>query len=423
MQLHYRLIVAAVGAACATAQAQSTVEIYGTIVPFFESVKTTGATPSNFAFADRPNVVPNSSYTGVNDPSRNRITVGTTNLGFRGTEQLTPTLKAVWQLESGFQIDQNTGPGLGARNSKVGLQGGWGEFFLGQWDTPYKNISLPINSLRAGYVFDYTPIMGNPGLGVPVTTTQFTRIGAKPDAAFDKRVGNSVQYWSPKWGGVSFRAGYSVDEGKGPVSTGAGAPIVSPTIASAAIQYDLGQLSLRYAYEQHDDYFGLSQLGSGASAAGTPTNKSSRDRGHRIVALYRIGNTRLTGTIEQLDYKNDPQDATPGSVNAYKRNAWYLVVEQRFGSGNSSIWGSYGRAADGSCSRVSGLTCSTRNMGANYFTAGYIYRFSKRTEVFAAYYRLNNKESGTYATQPVVGASIAAGADTVGMGVGMIHFF
>jgi predicted porin len=62
-------------------------------------------------------------------------------------------------------------------------------------------------------------------------------------------------------------------------------------------------------------------------------------------------------------------------------------------------------------------------MGAGYWTAGYVYRFSKRTEVFVTYYRLDNKESGTYSPQPIVGASIAPGADTIGAGVGIIHYF
>jgi predicted porin len=56
-------------------------------------------------------------------------------------------------------------------------------------------------------------------------------------------------------------------------------------------------------------------------------------------------------------------------------------------------------------------------------TLGYIYRFSKRTELFAAYYRMTNKENGTYSPGPIVGAVIAPGADTIGAGVGMIHYF
>src|ERR1700694_4073 len=248
--------------ACASAQAESVVEMYGMAMPFLENVKTTGATAS--APADRPNQVSAATYTGLNDTQRYRMSVGTSHWGFRGYEDLSPELKLVWQLESGFQIDQNTGPGLGARDSKVGLRNKWGEVFLGQWDTPYKYISLPVNPLRAGYVFDRTAITRNPGFGVPNTPTQLSRIGAKPDASFDRRAGNSVQYWSPKLGGFSFRIDHSVNEGKGPVT--ATGPVVSPTITAVSAQYDAGQLSLRYAYEQHNDYFGMSPICGRAAA-------------------------------------------------------------------------------------------------------------------------------------------------------------
>jgi len=309
------------------------------------------------------------------------------------------------------------GPGLGARDSKIGLKGNWGEVFMGQWDTPYKYISLPVNPLRAGYVFDRTAITGNPGFGVPNTTTQFTRIGAKPDASFDRRQGNSVQYWSPNLGGFTFRLQYSVDEGRGPVA--AGGPEVKPTVAAGSVQYDWGKLSLRYAYEQHNDYFGMTQIGG--SAAGTATNRSSKDFGHKFVVLYVIGKTRLTGLWEQLDYKND--DSLAGAIGEYKRNAYYGVIEQRFAN-NSSVWFSYGHANQGSCTRVGGASCSTTDLAADYFTLGYIYRFSPRTEVFAAYYRMNNKQSAQYSPGPTVStAAVAPGADTSAGGVGIIHFF
>jgi len=57
-------------------------------------------------------------------------------------------------------------------------------------------------------------------------------------------------------------------------------------------------------------------------------------------------------------------------------------------------------------------------------TMGYIYRFSKRTEGFIHYYRMDNKRNAQYSPGPTVNAvSIAPGADTTGAGVGMIHFF
>jgi predicted porin len=416
MRMDRKLLPAAIAALVCTA-AQAEVVVYGVAMPFLESVKATGATAG--APADRPTMLPAASYTGFNDESRARMSVGTTALGLRGSEELGGTLKLVWQLESGFQIDQNNGPGLGARNSKAGLQGPWGEVFLGQWDTPYKFISLQINPFRAGYVFDYTPIMGNPGQGVPATTTQFTRVGAKPDAAFDKRAGNSVQYWSPRVGGFSARLGWSTDEGR--TLDAPSAPSIRPQIWSAAVMYDVGTLSVRYGFEQHDDYFGLSQIGSvpGSSSAGSLTNRSSKDRAHKLVVLYRIGGTRIAVTAEELRYRND--DQLGGAIQEYKRRAYYGIVEQQFG--NNGVWGSYGRAEDGSCARVGGAACTTHGMGANYWTLGYIYRFSKRTEIFATYYRIENRESGTYSAQPTVGGPIAPGADTVGAGVGIIHYF
>ena len=419
MKPSHRLLAAAALSLTGAAQAASVIEMYGTVMPFFDSAETKNATAPAPAAADRPSQLTAASYTGANDPRRNRITVGTTHLGFRGYEDLTPTLKAVWQLESGFQIDQNVGPGLGARDSKVGLQcSTLGEIFMGQWDTPYKYISLPVNPLRAGYVLDRTAITGNPGNNVGNTTTQFQRTNAKPDASFDRRQGNSVQYWSPTWGGFSFRLDHSVNESRGAVA--AGGPLISPVVNSASIQYNAGQLSLRYGYEEHRDYFGMSQIGG--SAAGTATNTGSKDTGHKFVVLYRIANTRLTGLVEQLKYHNS--DSTAGAVSDFKRTAWYGVIEQFFMANKSSVWISYGRAADGSCSRVGGVACLTTDVGAKYMTLGAIYRFSKRTEVFAAYYRMDNKRNGTYSPGPMVnGSSIAPGADTTGAGVGIIHFF
>lgn len=403
------------GAAFAQAGPDSVVEMYGMAFPFLDSAQTKNATAPAPAAADRPSMVPASAYTGATDPRRQRMTVGTSNWGFRGYERLGDDLRLVWQLESGFQIDQNTGPGLGARDSKVGLRNRWGEIFMGQWDTPYKYISLPVNPIRAGYVFDRTAITGNPGFNVGNTTTQFTRTGGKPDASFDRRQGNSVQYWSPTWGGLSFRLMYSVNEGRGPVA--AGGPNVDPIVKAAMVQYDVGSLSVRYGYEEHDDYFGMSQIGG--SAAGTVGNPGSKDTGHKIVVLYRIGNTRLTGLYEQLKYHND--DTAAGAVNEYKRNAWYAVIEQFFG--NQSVFLSYGQAADGSCMKVGGATCITNALGAKYMTLGYIYRWSKTTEGFIAYYKMDNKANGTYSTGPAVPAVVVPGLDTEAYGVGMQHFF
>lgn len=413
MKIRHGMIAGSLGiAACGLAQAQS-VEIYGTVFQFLENAKTSGATSP--APADRPSQVGAGAYTGVNDEARSRITAGTSNLGFRGSENLGGGLKAIFQMESGFQVDGSPGPGWANRNSHVGLTGSWGTVSLGMWDTPYKFISLVVNPIRVGYQADQTPVIGNPGFGTPATTTLSGRSGGKPDAAFDRRQGNMIQYMSPNFGGFSGRLMWSVNEGKGPAA--AGGPVISPTVWSGYLMYDMGNLSLRYAYEQHDDYFGMSQLGGSGGA--TAANPGSKDTGHKFVANWRFGSTRIAGIYEQLEYKND--DTAAGAVSSYKRASYYVIGEQKFG--NHSLWAAYGRADDGSCGRVGGASCSTNSLGADYVSAGWVYNFSKRTQVIATYYRVNNKTSGTYTVQPAVGAAVAPGADTSSFGVGIAHFF
>src|SRR5258708_16169291 len=252
------LLLAASAVACGSAHAASVVEMYGMAMPFRANAKTSGGSAAPAA-ADRPNQISAATYTGLNDQGRQRITVGTSHWGFRGYEDLSPTLKAVWQMESGFQIDQNTGPGIAARDSRVGRRHSqWGEIFYGQWDTPYKYISLPVNPLRAGFVFDRTAITGNPGFQVPNTTTQSGRIAAKPDASFDRRAGNSVQYWSPAFGGFTFRLDHVVNETKGAVV--AGGPVIQPTMSSASVNYDTAQLILQLGFRPHHHHHGLPQL-------------------------------------------------------------------------------------------------------------------------------------------------------------------
>ena len=414
-----RTLAAALAAAFATPSLAAEVVVYGLAMPFLETVQTEKATPR--APAERPTMVPATAYTGFSTKQRERISVGTTNIGFRGTEELGGTLKAVWQLESGFQIDENAGPGLGARNSKVGLASpAWGEIFLGQWDTPYKFISLQMSPWRAGYVFDHTGIMGNPGFGVPATTTQFARVPGKPDAAFDKRVGNQVQYWTPRWGGFSARLGWSVDETR--TSDGATTAGIRPMIWSGALMYDVGTLSVRYAYERHIDYFGLTQLAAASSSVpASLALRSSRDDAHKVVVLYRIGDTRLAGSFEELRYRNE--DDLVGAFREYKRRAYYVTGEQFFAGGAQSVWIAYGRAEDGDCVRTGGALCVATGLGARFYAMGYIYRFSRRTEGYLVYYKLDNKESGTYSPQPVVVGGVAPGADTIGAGVGLIHYW
>ncbi|APV51937.1 hypothetical protein BWI17_21040 [Betaproteobacteria bacterium GR16-43] len=407
------------------------VEIYGLLIPFLDSAQTTGASAPGTVGSS---MVPASSYTGVNADRRGRLTGGTTNIGFRGSRNLGPDMKALFQIESGIPVDGDPGPNtLASRNTHVGLQGKWGTAFLGIWDTPYKWIALQTGFLRGLTVADYSNTIQTPGFRVPVTTTQSGRTNTSADAAFNRRQGNSIQYWSPKVGGFSGRLAYSVGEGK--TSASATTPSTEPTLFSGSAEYASGPLILRYAYEQHRDYFGLSAIAGPAANAFNPApalasgisnaNPSSRDDGNQFVAIYQLGNVKLSGGVERLRYRND--DSTAAKLNEYKRDSWYAIVQPRFGA--HQVWGMYGKALKGNCTLVGGGDCSTTGLGASEYAVGYSYDFMKDVTFFAQAYGVNNDRSASYGTFPSAPAgaagngATAVGASTRGVGIGVQFIF
>lgn len=391
--------------------AGANVDVYLGLFPFVEAAHVTGASAAPAA-ADRPTLMGALSYTDDDKPWRGRGTVSTSHLGFRGSIPITGDWKAIWQIESGVPVDGDASPStLASRNSNVGVAGPIGTMFFGNWDTPYKWSSLQTAPLRFPTPGDYGNIIGNPGFGVPVTVTQSTKGGGAPksDASFDRRQGNSLQYWSPNIQGFSARLAYSLDEGR----NGSTAAFASaPKVMAGSLSYDSKMVTVRYAYERHEDYFGLSQIGGSAPSV---TNDSSTDDGHKLAVIVNLGDTKISGIAERIAYRND--DTAAGKVDEYSRNAFYLYVMQKFGDGRA--WASLGVADEGDCSVVGGGTCSTDGLGATQLSAGYAYTFNKNVEFFGLVYDLDNKESGSYST----GFSSAPGAKTIGAGVGMSMAF
>jgi predicted porin len=390
------------------------VTVYGTLLPFADNARIMGATTA--APSGGATQVAASAYTGGKIPARFRLTSGTSNLGFKGGMDLMgEDLQVFFQIENTISVDANDSPNAWAgRNTGVGLKGKFGRVLLGSWDTPYKSPTPAVGAIRGLNPFD-NALVGAPGFGVPATTTQSGRGGGKADAAFNRRQGNSIQYWTPDLHGFSARLGVSLNETK--TTATATAPTISPTIYSGVISYVNGPLTVRYAYERHQDYFGLSQLGG--SAADTVANHASTDQGHLFVVQAALPTgTRLSGMGELLDYRNS--DDTPGVVNGYRRLAFHALAQQRFG--DHQLWASYGMAEKGKCKVAGGGACSTKGLGATQLALGYSYSIGKSFDLFASYYQLVNDRSASYG---VVGGpgTVAPGGDTRGMGIGFLYTF
>ena len=403
-----------------------TFEIYGTLVPFTEVARSTGATEPGSADAmNGATQVAAAAYTGLNVQGRGIMDPSTSNIGFRGGVELMHDLSVLWQIEQAVGIDApNAGATIAGRNSYLGLTGSWGTAFVGNWDTPYKWGTNPIvNPVRAGILPDYNSILHNPGFNVSSVAAAVGRAGNATDAAFYRRAGNGLQYWTPTFNGLSARFLYQLTEGRtirGVGGAGAATVSIKPSIIGATVAYDQGPLKLRGSIEAHLDYFGM--FPQGGSAPG-PNNRSSLDTGIEVLAQYTNVmpdfDTRVVGVGELLTYTND--DTTMGAVKSHSRPAFYGLVDQTL-MGKHHLYAAVGVALQGSCELVDGGDCSTAGLGAFSTTLGYVYRFSKNTDIWVSAYRITNDRSAAYTTSPALGAYVP-GADIEAIGIGFLHSF
>ena len=418
--------IALIGLSVPAHAADGFVQIYGTLNVDVESVDAHGATAAG---ALPPGALGNAP-TGIDVPRRTRVTSNSSNLGVRGRESLGSGLAVFFQVESAVNVDGG-GSNIASRNTAAGVDGPWGSFRLGQWDTPYKSLSGAVDPMYFTGITYTGAIIGTPGFGVgpttastPATSGDGKSFAAGSNASFERRQGNSVQYWLPTLAGVTAKLGYSVNEAK--TSSSASLTQVDPRIYDASVEYGRGPLYLAYAYEQHDDYFGLDALVPSSQAApvaaGAGASASSRDRGHKLIARVKWSGTTLGLLAERLAYEKRQGNAAPGAFSRYERDAFALTLLQKVGAAGA-VRGLVGKASKGRCERFDGSACDTNGLGARQVSLGYSYTFSPRTDVYAFYTRVANDSRATYQFANSAGIGAAAGSTSVGYLLGMRHTF
>src|SRR6266478_4489450 len=312
------LAVASVFAVPLAALAEgANVQIYSTINVDFEGVQTTGATAAGALPPGQLGATP----TGANAPSRSRVTSNGSNTA------------------SGSAV----GGGFATRNTGVGLAGQFGRVFYGQWDTPYKAISGAVDPLYFTGIAYTGAVIGTPGFGIgPVTNGNVTlsadgkSYANATNASFERRQGNSVQYWSPTLDGLKARIVYSANEGR---STSSSAVTqVNPDIWGFSAEYENGPAYVAWGYERHDDYFGLGAIAPAAQAVpvaalGGQPSASSRDAGNKLVGRYTFGETQLGVIYERLKYDQTSRLAADTDFKSYDRNAYAFTFVQKIGPG------------------------------------------------------------------------------------------
>ena len=392
------LIGAALFAAPAAALAQTTVQIYGTLNADVESVKATGAAGTNFA-------------------SRTRVTSNSSNIGFRGTEELGQGLRAFAQIESSVNFDNGAQGGAfwASRNSGIGLIGSWGQILLGQWDSPYKFSTLRLDPTGDVGIAGYSGIIGGTGA---ITAGQGGQNFAER-ASFERRVANVVQYWSPTWRGLTARLAYGAgDTNIGSTSNGVSeASNLRPALYSGTVIFESGPWYATVAGERHKDFESLNTLLGAAQSSG-------KDDGLKAGLQYSFNSTwSLGGIVERLKYQSDNINGL-GSLERKVTN-WYVVGKYTVGPHSVAL--SYGQKGE---EKLSGAGFSDLpDSKARQIAARYGYSLSKRTQLYGIATRISNDANAfqTFGNSPITPTLVfrdpARGADPTGFGVGMIHTF
>lgn len=293
-----------------------------------------------------------------------RMQSNASRFGFKGSEELGDGLKAIYQFETQVDSvnDKNTKvPFNGIRNSHIGLKGGFGTVFAGNWDTPYKTVHNKIELFDNTTVFSAINLVGVTG-------------NAKN---FNTRQNNVIQYWAPTLGEINVQVSYALDSAK------------TATVNKTA-------LSLSGTYENDMLYAGL---GYESRADQTTTTKS--DSAMRLLGAFKFPDGQVGIMMENMSVANSL------TTTAKQRNM-ELAVSYKIGSSN--LGASY--AKNGNYNDVT-------NTGAKQLSLRYGYGFSKRTELYAAYTSLTNDTSANYGFY----TGSAAGSKLTGLGLGLIHSF
>jgi len=338
------LALAVLGAFAGVASAQSSVTLYGTVDLSAKYVKNDNAAKLYSLSQD-----------GINS----------SQLGFKGTEDLGGGLKAGFVLLAGVNADTGTtNTKFFNRRATVSLMGNFGEVRLGRDYTP---------TFWNNTIFD---AFGTNGLG------DSSHVLQKATGTF-VRADNSIGYFLPSGIGGVYGQVMAAAAENGATNPGR---YVAGRVGFAAGPFDIAGA------------YGQQKFVSGAADQKT----------YNIGASYDLSVVKLMGY-----YDRDTQSVAGGTD---KENRFSFSVVAPFGQ--SEIHAGY------EVSKRDNVGVTTK---IDQFALGYVYNLSKRTAVYSTVSRLNNK-NGTRATVGggnAIGSdgTVVGNPKSTGFEFGLSHFF
>jgi len=378
------LSLAVAGALAAPGAALAQVEVYGFISVAVNKFKYSGT-------ATTPSV------------SKWDVSSHGSNYGVRGRETLGGGLTAWFQIEQNAPMERSNNVAItpASRNTAVGMQGNWGNFFIGQWTTPWADLE---SLWSIGSVGGYSPSLSIIGRRETTGTSPNpncvnghlsggqaiagTIVCDPVEAAggaghpFWRRISQSVFYYSPVFGGAQVKVAYQTNDGKSTTSS-ATLTVADPSMWSAAVQWSGmgGRARVGAAFDAHKDFTTIGQT----------------DKGWTVKGGFNLGVVDLGAAYEVMTYNCSATAANClGQTGDVETVQWALAAAIPIGQGAIRL--SYAVAEDPD------FEGTKVNQGAKEYTIGYDYRFSKRTTVGFGYAQIKNDDGGVVGAVAVPGA-------------------
>ncbi|WP_018914096.1 porin [Thiomonas sp. FB-6] len=322
-------------------------------------------------------------FTGGADGNVTQLSSGVqsgSRIGVKGTEDLGGGLSTIFDVETGFCANGNTGaagssayctggpggPGFMGRQAWVGLKGDFGTVQAGRQYT----LSFGDQANIDPFGYGLTGSISNMGtVGVPARASQV------------------IGYTSPNLSGFTIAGQYMFGAGMQYLST--------------AEQYKTtGGYNLQAGYANGPIGVTLSFLRVN-DASGNAYVKDTE-----LSGSYNFGVAKVVGYYSD----NKPDTAATGKDNL---KAYMLGVTVPVGPG--SILASYTHLKND----------SVNNAGAKQYAVGYTYSLSKQTNLYASYAHISNDSVATYAVGDSTDGGFAptAGGSSSGLGFGIRHQF
>jgi predicted porin len=312
---------------------------------------------------------------GIASPSR---------IGFRGTEDLGSGMSAKFVLESGALLDTGMNNPVGLfldRQAYVGLYGDYGGVALGRQYTPhFITLTVFADPFHTGMAGNARNLMASPAT----------------------RMSNTLTYTSPNIGGFSGEFAYGFGEVAGDFGAG--------RIFGTALTYVNGPLNLRLAYHNQN-----TTISAAPATAPTPAIAARDTDATNILAAANYNFGAFTGYLAYG--KNSGIGSSPvaiivapsAPVPAASTDSRDALIGVSVPYGIHTFIASYVRKDDRTAA----------NQDADQIAVGYQYAFSKRTDLYTSYARINNKNGAVYA----VGSGATLGNGSRALNAGVRHTF